>query len=451
MATPTSTGAPAPARAPGPDHGPDHGPDADSGPASRPEAPLAGRFRSNLLWAGVGEGGAKLLGLAANIAVARALKVEAYGLFTLAQSVALYLWVVAGLGTPVYGVREVSRDRGRAGALLGELFSLRVVAAGVAAGLGVAVASQMESGTRAAALAVGCGYLLALAPSPAWVLRGLERFRLLAIGHVVTAVTWLVAALVLVEGSHHAVRAIGLWVGAQALGAALLLALLARSTGLRVRPRVDPRAWANHLRHSSFYMVSAATRLGAQLVPLAFVDAWGTPEMLGIYAAAYRIVVLLAYGGGLVAQAGFPILSSLAGGARYHEFRQAVGRMERLVLVLGVLVAGGLGLLAVPAVRMLFGAEFTAAAEVLSWMAWYLPLFLLRSIYGPALQALGGHRRHAACSALGLLASLVVTPLLLGPWGARGAAVAWVLSEAAIVAAMKWVLVHVVPAGEGAP
>lgn len=408
------------------------------------EAPprASGRFGRNLLWAGLGEGGSKLLGMAANVVAARTLGVEAFGLFTLAQSVATWIWLLGGLGTPVYAVREVSRAPGRAAELLGDLLPMRLLGAATLWGLvalGVAAGVAGE-GTRGPALVFAAAYGLAMAPSTDWVLRGLERFQDLAGAYLLASGSWLLLAAWSLDEGSGAPRAIAYWVGAQGLGALGMLALTRLRAGVPVRLRAAPAAWYEHLRQSSFFMVSGATRVGAQLLPLMIVDAWASPTDLGLYSASYRIVILIAYGGGLLAQAAYPILSSLGAREDLGEFCRAARRLEGFVAVLGLLLALGVTGAARPGLGALFGPKYAAAAAVLEVMAWYLPAFMLRSVYGPELQALGGQRLHAACSVLGLLLCAALTPWLLGTYGARGAAAAWALSELGLMAATGWAL-----------
>jgi O-antigen/teichoic acid export membrane protein len=61
-----------------------------------------------------------------NIILARRLGVEGFGLFTLAQTIAYFLWVGADLGTYMYGIREVARNRDD-DKVLGTLISLKIV------------------------------------------------------------------------------------------------------------------------------------------------------------------------------------------------------------------------------------------------------------------------------------------------------------------------------------
>lgn len=397
----------------------------------------ARRFRSNVLWVALGEGGSKVFVLAANLLLARALQPVAFGTFNLVQSLAQYLWVMVGMGTPVYGVREAARDRASAQDLLDSLLSMRCLVAVSTAGiLFLALTASPVPAARRWTYAAGLLYLIALAPSPDWVLRGFEQFRVLAMAQLVAGVALVAGATAWVTQPDHLPRAAGLWVASQALAAVILGANLRRATGLELRLRWAPTGWAFHLRRSRFFMVSAMTRLGAQVAPLVTLHLLGAGAELGHYSASYKVVVLLAYAGGLLASAGFPILSELGAREDRAAFRHLVVRAVRWVAVLGLVGAGALTLASGVLFEVAFGSSYALAAEIFRWMVWYLPLFLVRSTLGPALLALGEQRLHARYSFLGFLVGVSASPVMFLAGGAPALSVAWVASEAVLALMM---------------
>lgn len=117
-----------------------------------------------------------------------------------------------------------------------------------------------------------------------------------------------------------------------------------------------------------------------------------------------------------------------------RQLRQSVtkpdwfDRLTRLA-VAGALVIGGAALLASllfaePAMRWLFGAEFTAAGPLLPWIAAMLPFALANQVLFQSLLARGGEHRLTRLLALAAAALLLGLALGVRLDGVRGAAIA---------------------------
>ena len=121
-----------------------------------------------------------------------------------------------------------------------------------------------------------------------------------------------------------------------------------------------------------------------------------------------------------------------------ERLRQTYVLTSKGMLFLGMLAAAGLVLIADPVVPVVFGGSFEESSVLLRILALALPL---RYISGSAsaVLATADHiglrvRIQAATAALNVALCLVMIPL----WEARGAAVATVVTEAFLAAALVW-------------
>ena len=83
---------------------------------------IAQRVASNFGWLIVSQAVGKGIFFITNIYLARTLGVENFGLFTLAQTITFYLWLAVDLGTSMYGIREIAKNKEHAEDIINPLF-----------------------------------------------------------------------------------------------------------------------------------------------------------------------------------------------------------------------------------------------------------------------------------------------------------------------------------------
>ncbi len=151
----------------------------------------------------------------------------------------------------------------------------------------------------------------------------------------------------------------------------------------------------------------------------------------GIFSAPYRLVEAALLVAGPLTAAAFPVWSRLKPGD--SEFRLVFGGVVRALGFLGAPVAVFLAIESGPILSALFGPDFSESASPLTLLA---PIVLLSFIASPFLAALLGRNRersYAAIMAAGVAVNLIAAFLLIPSFGARGAAVATLTTEAAVL------------------
>jgi O-antigen/teichoic acid export membrane protein len=87
---------------------------------------VAERVVSNFAWSVLSESLGKGLFFIATLYLARTLGVENFGLFTLAQTFTFYFWGAVDLGTNMYGIRELAKNKDTAEDIINPLLTLRI-------------------------------------------------------------------------------------------------------------------------------------------------------------------------------------------------------------------------------------------------------------------------------------------------------------------------------------
>lgn len=112
----------------------------------------------------------------------------------------------------------------------------------------------------------------------------------------------------------------------------------------------------------------------------------------------------------------------------------------KYVLLLYVPAAAGMVLVAEPAIRLVFGADYAPAAPVLQVFACYVVLQAISYVTGDTLDFLGRARERAIAKGGGSVVNFLLNLAMIPAFGVVGAAGATVVSHSASLAVTLWVI-----------
>jgi len=399
-------------------------------PGSAGRTPL-----SNLIWKAVSLSVEKGLRILVVLLAARVLGVAPFGRFQFAFTVTTLLALGTDLGLGIWTTRALARDRAHAPAVVGTTLGLRALAAAPYALVTVLVALAVGPGdTRAAFLFLGVSALAgAFLDHFGAILRGHERLDDEAHVNITSAV--LVAACglgALAWGRSVAALSAGVMAGTVA-GAGYGLFTLRRKYHLPASFDFGAfdRSVAGIARREAFplWLASLLSLLyfKGDAVLLRFLA--GDAE-LGAYSAAYKFFEGSMSVPAVLLAALFPLLS------RAHGDRGLQRRLERRVIA--ALLASGLAVGLVlylgrtPIIRIACGAAFDRAIPSLGILAVGVPLLYCNFGLTHFLIARDLGRRNLLFAALMLAVNLGVNLVAIPRWGGPGAALATVVTEAAL-------------------
>lgn len=153
----------------------------------------------------------------------------------------------------------------------------------------------------------------------------------------------------------------------------------------------------------------------------------GTPEDIGYYSAAQKIIFTLYVLGTLIASAAFPTFSRAA--HANEAFAPVFKKTMQSSVTLAVILAGILILAARPIITIAYGANYLPAVAPFVILLCTLPLAYAASLITNALVA--HHKEHAFISyaALGAIGNVIGNLLLIPLWGIAGAALATFVTQ----------------------
>jgi O-antigen/teichoic acid export membrane protein len=407
--------------------------------------PLARRIAVNTAAQVAGKLVVVLVGAVSITVSTRYLGAAGYGRLALAFALLQLVGVLADAGLTAVVVRELSRAAGRdrpllaADTLVGTALALRLGLAALAVAVALAVAfvaydDQVRLAVAIAAVPFACGVASSALATVAQARLRMERVALAdAAGRLASLLALL--AVVALDGGFALV------VASAAVGAALTLAAVAALVRRHVRLRVS-RASADWRR-----LAVAAAPIG---VTLAVTEAYLRADALilsaarpyeevGHYTLAFRVYELLGLAPAVFVSSVFPLLSRLAGGDPVSTERLLAAATDVLV-VYGLPLAVGGALVAGDLARALGGAAFAAAADPLRLLLVAMGAAAVSGLYGHALIAAGRQKPVLKLSVLALAVNLAANAVLVGPFGATGAAAAVLGCEVLLLGGGWWLL-----------
>jgi O-antigen/teichoic acid export membrane protein len=378
--------------------------------------------------------------------ITRHLGVARFGDYQTALSVITVVAAVTDAGMATLALREYTsftgpeRDR-----LMRNLLGARLglTAAGIVAAVGFAVGAgfdgELVAGIALAGVGVGCNVVQSMLAVPLAAQLRLGTQTLLELGRQVVLVALLVLC-VLAGAGVLPLLAVTIPAG---LLSVLATAWLVRGR-IPLRPSLHADEWPRLIRLAVPVALTLAT--GTIYVYLAQVltDLLATERESGLFAASFRVFMVVAAVPGLVVGAAFPVLVRAA---RDDQTRlsYALDRLFATMVVGGGLLSLGLSVGAPVAIEVVAGPAFDDAVPVLRVQAWAMLASFVLAPAAFALLSLRLHRRIVAANLLGLATSAALTVALAPEEGAMGAAVATLVAETVLMLATLAVLVQVRP------
>jgi O-antigen/teichoic acid export membrane protein len=386
-------------------------------------------------------GGGALLSVVSTAVVARQLGTAGFDGYATVLSLSLIALLVTDFGMATLGVREyvalAGAERDQA---MRVLLALRVLL--MMLGTGAMLVFALVAGFPAAlvwgSLLAGVGLVVQIVPATYVI--PLQATLRLGMVSAIDFARQAVQAVLLVALAMLGAGVVPLL--ATSIPAGLVSAALAISAARGLAPLVpspDVRAMGRMLRMALSFAV--ATSVGAIYAYVAqVVTHLATDEyQSGLFALAFRVFSVVIAVAIIAVSSAYPILTRTAG-RDPRRFGYASSRLYEGVLLLGVVVAVGVGTGAPAIVQVLGGPPFAGAVVMLRVLAVAIVGSFLVAVGSFLLLSLREHRVLLIVNGTTLVLSVALTWTLASLWGGIGAALALCVTEYGL-AATFWVVV----------
>jgi len=372
----------------------------------------------------------QFFGFVVVIYLARVLGPDSFGKISFAIAFLAFVSLLANLGMPLWGTKEIAADQSKIASITANIVSLRLVLsiAGFIVLIGISLVLNKSSDINALLLLYGLG-LFPMALYLDWVFQGIEKMEIIGVGRIAIALTNIGLILLLVHGPQQL-----LWIPvinalSGLLGAVLLLIIFQRQKGAFAL-RYDRDATRRIIKQSlplgiSMILIQIIWYLDTIL--LGFMRS--TAEV-GIYNAAYRLVLFVIVGGAFYFDAIFPVVANY-----YKTSHSAILKLlsytARMVAALAIPMGVGCTLLARPILQLFYGPRYADSTVALQILIWVAVLIYFNMIYARAMWACNQQQAYLKIVAGQALLNVVMNVVCI-PWlGIAGAALSKVAAELA--------------------
>lgn len=367
---------------------------------------------------------------AATLLFARLLSLNDFGELNIAIAVAGIIVILASLGLPDLGARQVAVTESRAGlqALIVATLTLRLLATlifSVGALVLLVGTDYLPPDMAAGAVAMAA----AMALSPDWVARGLERMGALGLAWVCGGVTVVLGAAGLVLVRAGPLEALLVFTAGEIVLAIVCWFQIRNHASPVARP--SARGGKALVRESWPLAVAAVVTYSYYAnVDTLLLGALASPAEAGLYSAPYRVFLVLNTAAMFGAYAIGPAVARLEDADERAGAQRIVEEAVNGLLGYACLVVFGVAMFGGAAMRFLFGSEFAAATPVFLILTAAVPWHLIGFPTGYSLISAGRHREFMYGAASAALTNVVANLLLIPRLGAEGAALATVVGFA---------------------
>jgi len=374
-----------------------------------------------------------VVGLGVNVWMVRYLGADTLGLLSFSQSVVAVLAILSQLGLETIVVRDLVRRPDEADSILGTALGMRLAGAALTLALSLAAMTALrpgESGPRLLALIfAGATFFQSLDVIEYWF-----QSRSLVAPFVAARATAFVAisiAKVVALLSGASLQTLALLIAGEFACAALALLIGYRLHGVSPASwRFEPKRALGLLRDSWPLILNSVAILVSMRADQTILTTLRGDHENGIYAAAQRLTEIIYFVPvAMMAAANPTLLRSYQRDG--DEYGRRLGRVFTLLLWSAILIASGVSALSGWIVTLLFGSDFRAAGPVLAIQVWSAPALFLGVAQTNWFVARGRQRALMLRSVVGAVTSLIANLWLVPPLGARGAAIAMVISQTA--------------------
>ena len=390
---------------------------------------IARRVASNFGWSVVSVAIARGVFFVTNIYLARTLGVSNFGLFALAQTITYYFWLAVDLGTNMYGIREIARNKENAEEIINPLLTLRITAGFVVFSICTLFLFLLDISIMKRLTFVGCSlYLITYAFYSEWILKGLEKFKYIAFGSFVSSLTFLICTIYFVKGNDDLITASFIWSLSYFLGSISLLYFLYKRLSIKYTPSFNFKIWFSHVKESIYFTISGSLMVFHQYLPILMLSIFFTSYEVGLFSAPYRTTNSICNLGFLLPMAFYPILSD-----SYlndlSAFSKANKLLFKIMFVIGFCMSLSGMIYSSDIITFLFGHEYMESIKAFKLLIWLVLIIFVRYSIGIAILSMGLQRWQALSSGIALGSNIILGLLLIPKYSIEGATISLLGAE----------------------
>jgi len=371
----------------------------------------------------------QLIGFAAVIYLARVLGPGGFGKINFAIAIITYFTLIANMGLPLLGTREIAREKDKIKDYIGNILILRLCLALLGFCLLLLLAFFLNKPLEIKYLIIFYGF--GFIPSALlldWAFQGVEKMEYIGLGNILATAIYVVLVLSFVKSPEQILLIPCFQVAGSLLAAAILFSIFAKNFGKPVF-KIDLVFWKSLIRQSlpiGFSLIMAQIFYNIDTVMLGFMR---SDEEVGYYNAAYKIIMLFIFVIGVYHDAIFPVISNYYK-TSLDSLRKLLSVTQELMVAVAVPLAVGGTILARPIINLLYGTDYNNGIIAFQILIWAVVIIYINTAYSRGLLACKKENWFLAGTIIPAVVNVVANFILIPPLGLKGAAISTVIAEA---------------------
>ena len=364
----------------------------------------------------------------AMIYLARVLGPGYFGKISFATALIAYFTLVTHLGLPLWGTREIARNRYNIRPYLGNILLLRLSLAALSFVLLLLLMLLLHRPLELKILILlyGTGLFFS-ALTIDWVFQGIEKMEYVGLGRILSAFTFFGLVILFIKGQRHLFYVPCFQVAGIFFAALALMAVFLKNYG-KFRLKLDPRLSKKIFKQALPLGISIILIQIIYSIDIVMLGFMRSDLEVGYYNAAYKIILPLILVGSIYFDAVFPVLS------KYHK--SSLDSLEKLqsynakLMTIAALPLGITGtMLATPIVTTIYGKEYLNSRVAFQILIWAAALIYLNMIYARGMWACNKQNKYLKIVLGQAIINIAFNFLLISPFGIIGAASSTVIAE----------------------
>lgn len=392
---------------------------------------ISNQIIKNLLSLTSAEVISKIIGLITAAYLGRVLKPEGFGILGFATAFVSYFLLMVNFGSDTYGTREIAKDQSIIPKLVNNILSIRLLFALMWFIIFTLVIVLIDKPMVVKlVLIITAINLFVNALSINWVFFGIEKMWLIAIRHILTNLLSLIGIIIFVSSEKYILIAAGVTVFSGLINSIWLLGVFRKMYG-KISFEID-KTYLKEIIKESFPLVLSSFMIAIyynlDMVMLGYMK---SEQDVGIYSAAYKIILVGIIPFTLILNSFFPSLSKI-GLKNSSEFRNIIKQYSFFMFASGIIVTAIIFFNASRIVEIIFGNAYNKSAAPLSILSLNLMVISTNIFFGNPLIAWGKQKQYSIAIAFGAVTNIVLNILLIPRYSYIGAALATLMAEVAV-------------------
>ena len=373
----------------------------------------------------------KILSLAFVIYAARYLHAEGYGILSFALAFTGMFGILSDIGFYELIVREVARDKQKAGKYIGNVIILKSFLVAIMFGLLCATINMMNYPSKTVELVLILGISIAIdAFSVAFhaIFHAFERMEFISLGKILKNAMFLAGVFIIIYGNMGLLAFAYLYL----IGSLFIFAYSFTITAMKfARPKfeMDKRFCKWLIKEGLPFWASSVFIKIYYDIDKVMLSMMVGDVAVGWYSAAYRLVVTLGFIPTAFIASIYPVTSRLFTSSK-DSLKFATERAFKYLLIIGIPIGILTTELADKIILSVYGTGYAPSTIALQILVWSEVLIFVNVVFGNLLNSINRQIIITYATAIAAILNVIMNLLLIPKYSFVGASIATVATEA---------------------